>query len=387
MPTLTGYRIAVIGGTGFIGSHLAARLIEYGADVLAVGRRVDHLVRLGPLRGHCRVGLADICNADSITPMLCRFRPDVVFHLASHPDGAESFQQVAKCLHVNGLGLVNTLEAAEAAHASLFVYGDSTKDYGNTPDPYSVSRSAAPVCSYAIVKSAGWQLCQLVSSFAALKTVALRPTFVYGPGQGRNVLAYVGECVASGRPVRLMGGDQTRDPLFIDDAVEAFIAAINSPDASGQAIPIGGGCEMSVRALCEAAIATLGGTVPVVTGAEAPRPTEIWRSRCDNTDATRLLGWMPRVSLAEGLMRVFQGDPAVMRPTRPAIMRPGDCYPQVVAPGLEFHMLDRRHQSDRRTTSRGGRRDGDRHLPMPNGTYVPLGPAVRTLRPVAGESL
>ena len=198
MPTFSGRRIAVIGGTGFIGSHLTARLIEYGADVLAVGRRTDHLATLGPVRGHCRVALADICDSDSIKRVLCRFRPESVFHLASHPDAAESFAQVARCMRVNGVGLVNTLEAAEAADASLFVYGDSTKDYGNTPHPYSVSQSPAPVCSYAIVKSAGWQLCQLVSSFAALKTVALRPTFIYGPGQGRNVLTYVNVSIRAG---------------------------------------------------------------------------------------------------------------------------------------------------------------------------------------------
>ena len=387
MPTLSGRRVAVIGGTGFIGSHLTARLIEYGADVVAVGRRTDHLVTLAPVRGHCRVALADICDADSIKRVLCRVRPDAVFHLASHPDAAESFAQVAKCMRVNGVGLVNTLEAAEAAHASLFVYGDSTKDYGNTPHPYSVSQSTAPVCSYAIVKSAGWQLCQLVSSFAALKTVALRPTFIYGPGQGRNVLTYARECVERGQPVRLMGGDQTRDPLFIADAVEAFIAALTSPDACGHAIPIGGGCELTVRDLCETAIATFGGSVPVVCGAEAPRSTEIWRSRCDNSDATRLLGWTPRVSLAEGLRRVHQNAPVALAPIRAAMTRPAHCYSQAVGPDLEFHMIDRRQPADRRAMARGGRRAGDRRLATSTRAYPSMTPSTRALRQVAGESL
>ena len=74
-----------------------------------------HLVSSAAVRGHCRVAVADIRDGDSITRMLCRFRPDVVFHLASHPDGAESFEHIAECMHVNGVGLVNTLQAAAAA--------------------------------------------------------------------------------------------------------------------------------------------------------------------------------------------------------------------------------------------------------------------------------
>lgn len=385
MASLAGRRIAVIGGTGFIGWHLTARLIELGAEVLAVGRHADHLATLASVRTRCKVALADICQADSIKRALRRFHPDVVFHLASHPDQAESFAQVNSCVQVNGLGLVNALEASEAARASLFVYGDSTKDYGNSPKPYSAKLPPAPICSYAIVKSAGWQLCQLVSSFASLKTVALRPTFIYGPGQARNVLTYVRDCVADGQPVRLMGGNQTRDPLFIDDAVEAFVATIDSPEACGHAIPIGGGCEMTVRALCEAAIVTFGGSVPVVCGAEPPRSTEIWRSRCDNRDAARLLRWEPRVSLAEGLSRVHHGTLPAAVPSLLPMQPVQGYYIHTIAPGLEFQMLDRREDGDRRALDRGGRRADDRRTILTPGTRTARA-SIRSFSAIAGES-
>lgn len=390
MHSLSGRRVAVIGGTGFIGSHLTERLVTEGAEVLAVARSAAHLSSLAAVRNDCTIAVADICDAEAMIRMMRRFRPVAVFHLASHPDAGESFGHLAEGMRINGLGLINTLQAAVAAGTELFVYGASAKDYGNTQVPYRASQSAAPVCSYAIVKSAGWQLCQLVSSFAGLKTVALRPTFVYGPRQGRNVITHVHECVTAGRPVRLMGGDQTRDPLYIDDAVNAFVAAASSPQACGHAIPIGGGQELSVRALCETAIAAFGASVPVVTGAEPPRMTEIWRSSSDNADALRLLGWRPRVSLAEGLART-RGDWVVPPVTSPSMTKreagPG-AYLLAGAPGVVYRMLDRRQGTERRLMNRGGRRaDDTRPLAATRAVNGRIVPAPSSYTPSAGDAL
>jgi nucleoside-diphosphate-sugar epimerase len=392
MRTVSGRRVAVVGGTGFIGSHLTERLVAEGAEVLAVARSEARVSSLAAVRHECTIALADICDADGTIRMMRRFRPAIVFFLASHPDAGESFGHIAEGMRVNGLGLINALQAAAAAESELFVYGASAKDYGNTQVPYRASQTVAPVCSYAILKSAGWQLCQLVSAFAGLKTVALRPTFVYGPRQGRNVITHVHECVSAGRPVRLMGGDQTRDPLYIDDAVDAFVAAACAPAAWGHAIPIGGGQELTVRALCETALAALGASVPVMSGAEPPRMTEIWRSSSDNADAYRLLGWQPRVSLAEGLARTiggWSGRAITSTATATAIPRRAGAgaYLLTTAPGVVYRMLDRRQGVERRSVFRGGRRAEDARVlagvtagngrtaaaePHANDTYSPL---------------
>jgi nucleoside-diphosphate-sugar epimerase len=380
--TLAGRRVAVIGGTGFIGSHLTERLVAEGADVLAVGRSESHLSSLAAVRHECTIAVADVCDADGMIRMLRRFRPSVVFHLASHPDAGESFGHLSEVMRVNGLGVINTLQAAVAADTDTFVYGASAKDYGNAHVPYRASQAAAPICSYAILKAAGWQLCQLVSSFSGLKTVALRPTFIYGPRQGRNVLTHVQECVSAGRPVHLMGGDQTRDPLYIDDAVDAFVAAATSPNACSHAIPIGGGQELSVGALCEAAIKALGASVPVIRGAEPARATEIWRSCSDNADAWRLLGWQPRVALAEGLARTI-ADWVVSPAITPSTAKPAGpgAYLLAAAPGVVYRMLDRRQAAERRGAFRGGRRAADvRTLTAANAGNAPIALAAAASR-------
>lgn len=361
MVSLAGRRVAVIGGTGFIGSHLTQRLVGEGADVLAVARSAARFDQLETVRTECVIALADTSDAEMMLRVLRRFRPEIVFHLASHPDANESFAHLADGMRTNGLGLVYSLQASVAAGAELFVYGDSAKDYGNAPVPYRAAQPATPICSYAIMKSAGWQLCQLVSSFTPLRTVALRPTFVYGPRQGRNVITYAHDCVNADRPVRLMGGTQTRDPLYIDDAVSAFVAAATQPTSWGHAIPIGGGEELTVISLCEAVVRALGAPVAVLAGAEEPRLTEIWRSSSDNVDAHRLLGWEPRVSLADGLRqtladRVAAGHRAAAAAATPAL-RP-HTYLGTTPAGV-YRMLDRREGPDRRSLPRGGRRVTD----------------------------
>jgi nucleoside-diphosphate-sugar epimerase len=366
VQSLSHRRIAVLGGTGFIGSHLVERLVLEGAEVLAVGRSVDRVARLSTVSGECAIALCDLRDADGLARTFRQFRPGIVYHLAGHPDAPESFDQFASCLHVNGLGLVNALRAAAASGAELFVYGDSTKVYGNRQVPYRAAQDVSPICSYAVVKAAGWHLCQLAAALSSMAVVALRLTFIYGPRQNRNVVTLVRECVAAGRPIRLQGGAQTRDPLYIDDAVAAFAAVGRQPASWGHAIPIGGGQEITVASLCEAVLAALGAHVPVVADADAPRLTEIWRSSSDNVDARRLLDWQPRVSLSEGLARTVASwvDDRCTSATwfgplsRPALASDSH-FVYETAPNVRFAVLDRRSGGDRRAACRGGRRSAD----------------------------
>jgi nucleoside-diphosphate-sugar epimerase len=372
---LPGRRIAVLGGTGFIGSHLVERLVAEGAEVLATGRNLANLDRLARVRADCSVALCDLRDAEDVTRTFAMFRPEIVYHLAAHPDGPETFDQFASCIAVNGSGLVNALRASAACGAELFVYGDSTKVYGNGQVPFRASQEAAPLCSYAVVKAAGWQLCQLAAGCSSLQVASLRPTFVYGPRQSRNIVTHVRDCVAAGRPVRLQGGRQTRDPLYVEDAVAAFAAVPLHRRAWGHAIPIGGGHEMSVTSLCDTVLSALGARNPILEDGEPPRSTEVWRSSSDNADAYRLLDWTPRVPLQLGLARTFAswpqaGDPASAaswfgepRPRPRAACE--DTFFYEMAPHVDFAVMERRRSGriDRRVLARGGRRSSDHPVP------------------------
>jgi nucleoside-diphosphate-sugar epimerase len=306
MEPYRNVKVAVLGATGFIGSHLTERLVELGAEVMAVSKTPQRLGNLARVSGRIRFATADLTGPDA-AGLFQDFRPKKVFHLASLPDGAETFQHMRESLRQNTEMVINVLELAAAAKVETVVFGDSSKVYGNGGIPYGDATPAAPVCSYAIAKSAAWSFCQLYSTLhPESHVVSLRPTMVYGPGQSVNLIGYLiaGMRREGQKSLAVQGGWQTRDPLYIDDAVEAFARAGVSVPARGNAIPIGGGVEMTVAEICERVKTALGSEVTFDFGSEPVRATEIFRSHCDNKDARRLLDWQPRVSFQEGLARL-----------------------------------------------------------------------------------
>jgi UDP-glucose 4-epimerase len=124
---------------------------------------------------------------------------------------------------------------------------------------------------------------------------------VYGPRQNWNLITHVADCARKGVSIRLQGGSQTRDLLYVDDVVRAFVAAAVHKEAWGHAIPLGGGQEITVEALCRKILQVVESDIAVDSHSEKPRATEIWRSHCDNLEAKELLGWTPQIGLTEGL--------------------------------------------------------------------------------------
>ena len=301
-----GCKVAITGASGFIGSHLVERLAKEGAELLAIGRQPGHLHDFPVVTPGYQFCVGDITNPQQIGMLLRDFRPQIVFHLAAHPDGVEIFPHIHERVRINMLGGMNTLEAAIGCGSKVFVLADSTKAYGNHGVPYTATQAVDPLCSYAIAKTALWQICQLASKVHELQVVGLRLTFIYGPRQGWNIIQYVQKCIQEGTPIALQGGSQTRDPLYIDDAVDALLAAATQPTAFGHSIPVGGGNEISIRDLCQNVLHVLGLQIPVVENADTLRLTEIWRSVVDNTEAKRLLNWTPRTTLSDGLAKTLQ---------------------------------------------------------------------------------
>lgn len=306
MESYRNMRVAVLGATGFIGSHLTERLVEEGAEVLAVAKtraRLDNLARVADRIHFAATDLASSPDAS----LFMDFQPRKIFHLAAHPDGSESFSHMRESLRQNTEMVVNVLEMAAAAKVDTIVFSDSSKTYGNTSAAYREASAADPVCSYAIAKAAAWNFCKLYAKMHPdSHVVALRPTMVYGPRQNVNLISYLIGALQrnTGSRITVQGGWQTRDPLHVSDAVEAFLRAGASPMARGHAIPVGGGEEMTVAEICRRVKVAFGSDAPIDFGASPLRITEIFRSSCDNQDAKRLLVWQPAISISEGLARL-----------------------------------------------------------------------------------
>lgn len=304
-PSFSGQKVMLVGASGFLGSHLIQRFLHYGADVCGVSRSAgatEALITHPNYEFHA----CDIIEANTTDQVVKNFRPDVVIFVAASPDGPESGELIRKRFNVNVVGLINVLEACcRHVPQTKFLFCDSRKVYGNGTVPHNSTMLTAPMSSYAFTKDVGWRLCRLYASVRGLTAVSVRPSLIYGPGQGPNVIRNVFAAATRGDTTfTLRGGEQTRDPIFIDDAVDAFVSvAAQAQHLSNKVIVIGGREEVSVRELARLALEACGSKVIIVDDPAAMNGTDMLRSVCDLSEVERLLGWSPKILLREGLHR------------------------------------------------------------------------------------
>jgi UDP-glucose 4-epimerase len=307
-----GQKVMVVGASGFLGTHLVQRFVGYGASVCAVSRTIG---ALGSFLESSEFSFnrCDLMSPEATEQALRAFRPDFVIFAAACPDGPETGELIRRRFNVNVVGLVNLLEACcQHAPQAKLLFGDSRKVYGNAMVPHNSRTHAAPLSSYAFTKNDGWRLCQLYAAFHGLTAVSIRPSLIYGPGQGPNVIRNIWEAAKRGdSTITLMGGEQTRDPIYIDDAVDAFVAAAEKAQhLSNKTILIGGYEEITINGLAKLVIEVLDSDAAIVADPASLKATDMLRSACDLSEAEHLLGWSPSVGLREGLELTFGIDVA-----------------------------------------------------------------------------
>ena len=301
-------RVVVTGGAGFIGSHLVDALLDRGAEVVVA----DHLHRsprpwvAAALQRGMRLHAADVRDLAVLRRAFEAAQPDVVMHLAAQVDVRQSIADPALDAQINVAGTVSVLEAARETGARRVLMASTAAVYGDPQTiPTPEASSIAPLSPYGTSKAAAeWYLGQY-QRLHGISTLALRMANVYGPrqdphGEAGVVSIFCGLSTDSGRATVYGSGRQTRDYLFIDDAVAAWLAAAEA-DVTG-ALNVSTGVETSVLDVLEA--------LDLPYDPAPGRAGEIERSCLDPSAAAERLGWSARVPLAEGLRRTLNAVPA-----------------------------------------------------------------------------
>lgn len=279
------------------------RLIEEGAEVCVLDQ--PNARRWGLLE---RSDLAATVRSDVRTladPLHDRVLGDVdaIFHLAAVGVTGE-VTDVRQLVTANIDSTLAVLLAAQRLDSRL-VYCGSCFEYGSG-DRWSEDSLPAPTTEYGAAKAAGWLLANAFARRTGLEVVSLRPFTMYGPMEppGRLVPSVVRHALA-GRAIDLTPGDQLRDFLFVDDAVDAFVAAATTDAAVGGTFNICTGTAVTVRDVVRRVLQCTGSRSEARFGALSYRPTELAVLSGDPTRAADVLGWRARVSLEDGLARTI----------------------------------------------------------------------------------
>lgn len=304
----------VTGGAGFIGSTLVDRLLAEGHRVDVVDNLwAGSLANLAPARATHGDAVAfhhlDVRDA-ALPALLNRAHPDVVFHLAAQADVRVSVSRPLFDAEVNVLGSLNVIEGARQAGVRKVVVASSGGTIYGEPAPADLPvnelHPQRPVSPYGVAKKVVDDYLYAYRALHGLDFAALALANVYGPRQDPNgeagVVAIFAGRLLAGEPCTIFGdGEQTRDFVYVDDVVDAFVRAADA--GSGALCNIGTGVETSVNELYSS-MARAAGVTAAATHAPA-RPGELARSALDPSLAGEVLDWRPRTELDDGTARVL----------------------------------------------------------------------------------
>jgi UDP-glucose 4-epimerase len=313
----TGIPVLVTGGYGFIGGNLVRRLVELGAEVTVVDALIPNTgancFNLAHLEGRIKVYVANMADEEAL-PERVRGKT-YVFNLAGQVSHVDSMCAPYADLMMNCQAQLGLLEACRKhAPGAKIVFTGTRQQYGR-PEylPVDERHPLRPIDINGIHKVAGEAYHLLYRQLYGLRTVSLRLTNTYGPGQlmrhGRH--AFVGWFIRralDGEQIELFGdGRQMRDFTYVDDVVDALLVVAHRPEADGEVFNLSGERPYSLREFAEILIDVVdGGSYKCVPFPEERSRIDIGSYYADSSKINTMLGWQPRVTLREGLLRTVE---------------------------------------------------------------------------------
>ena len=305
-------RILITGGAGFVGSHLCEDLVRNGYSVKILddfsAGTVNNIMELFKYRSFkmIRGSVTDRkLVAEAISDV------DIVIHLAAQVHVDKSIIEPKQTFEVNTLGTLNILDAALEHDIELVVYASTSEVYGSAKQiPMTEDHPLNPASPYAASKAAADRLCFSYYNTYNLPVVIVRCFNTYGPrqrdiGYAAAIPKFIRRIQRNLPPIIYGDGKQTRDYMFVNDAVNAYKLVLKSPkNVLGKAVNFGTGKEISIEDLAKMILKLAGNNSnPLHVSA---RPGEVTRLCADTTLAKKELGFEPKYTLEKGLTEFLQ---------------------------------------------------------------------------------
>jgi UDP-glucose 4-epimerase len=307
-----GKHILITGGLGFIGSNLARSLVAAGAQVTLVDSLIPeyggNLFNIDGVQDSVRVNIADVRDPHSMAYLVQE--QDYLFNLAGQTSHLDSMANPHADLEINCRAQLSILEACQKYNPNVKIVFASTRQIYGKPDylPVDEAHPLRPVDVNGINKMAGERYHILYNNVYGVRATALRLTNTYGPRMRirdarQTFLGVWIRFIAQGRPFEVWDGQQLRDFTFVDDAVDAMLAAAVNERANGRVFNLGGERAITLKELADLLIQANGGEgrYEIRSFPSNRKLIDIGDYYADYTSISEALGWQPRVHLREGL--------------------------------------------------------------------------------------
>lgn len=308
-------RVLITGALGFIGSNLARRLAELGAQVLAVDSLIPeyggNLFNIAGLEDRVQVNISDVRDAHSMRYLVQG--QDYLFNLAGQTSHMDSMNDPDADLEINCRAQLSILEACRKYNPGIKLVFASTRQLYGKPDylPVDEKHLLRPVDVNGINKMAGEWYHILYNNVYGIRSCALRLTNTYGPRMRikdarQTFLGVWIRLAVEGKPFEVWEGHQLRDFTYVDDATEAFLLAAASEQSNGEIFNLGGESVVSLKELADLVIEMNSGGEYLTRSYPADRKRiDIGDYYADFGRIRSTLGWQPKTSLREGLRQTL----------------------------------------------------------------------------------
>jgi nucleoside-diphosphate-sugar epimerase len=301
--------VLVTGASGFIGSHLSARLAQMGIRVVGTCTSYSRAGRLQNLPSCFTLALADLNHPETFNSLFLKHRFSTVFHLAAC--GVHQGQEDARtATAVNTWGSFALGQMALTSGVRRFVHCGSALEFAPADHPLDENSPFGPFTLYGASKHAGAVLLDYLQRSEGLPLTTVRPFTVFGPAEsGNKLIPYLIRNGLRGEQLNLGSGSQLRDYVYVSDVVDALLLAATRRDTVGSSFNIGSGphAARSIHSIVETTLTMIGAPMSLCSFGTATRTRVDAPSLIANPSrARREMGWKPRVTFEFGLRKTIE---------------------------------------------------------------------------------
>jgi len=300
-------RILITGGTGFVGSEIANRLLYRDCNINIIANEREYLWRISK-NNKCNFFFIDLRNFAEVKHCIEEIRPEIIFHLAGFINVERDLDLLNNIFSINFEGTRNLLLSLKDMDFDLFINTGTSDEYGSQDPPLNETFKEMPSSPYAVSKVASTYLCDMISRVFNKPIITVRPFLVYGPTQITiSLIPSLIYCGLENKELLLTSCEQGRDFIYIDDLVDAYISLAENVDIIRNMgiFNLGSGEEIMIKDVVNFIKEKTGGSNFII-GSRRYRIGENMHHYCSREKINQAINWAPKWSIEEGLKETIK---------------------------------------------------------------------------------